>query len=84
MIPHRMLGNGFSSSVLKNRVNACRKRLRESRVMLRTHGADGSEDLFSQSARTMSPDHGHNSPFDGGDPDNCRLLRIDEEEVGIT
>ena len=32
MIPHRMLSNEITGSGIKDRVTACRKRLRESRV----------------------------------------------------
>jgi hypothetical protein len=50
MIPQRMLGNEISHSGVRNRVTACRKRLRENRVMKAVAAAD-SEELFSEDAR---------------------------------
>jgi hypothetical protein len=55
MIPHRMFPSEFSNSGLRDRVTACRKRLRESRVMLRAPAAAGVEDLFSQSVGGRAP-----------------------------
>jgi hypothetical protein len=50
MIPQRMLGNEFSHSGIRNRVTACRKRLRESRVMVKANAAAEFEKLFSADA----------------------------------
>jgi hypothetical protein len=46
MIPHRMLSNDVAGSGLRDRVTACRKRLRENRVMLKAHA--GAEEIFSE------------------------------------
>jgi hypothetical protein len=54
MTPQRMLGNEFSHSGVRNRVTACRKRLREHRVIVRTHAAAGTEELLSEDAKSMS------------------------------
>lgn len=54
MIPQRMLGNEFSNSGVRNRVTACRKRLREHRSVVRLHAPAETEELFSEDARSMS------------------------------
>ena len=93
MIPHRMLSNEISNSGLRDRVTACRKRLRERRVMLRALPMD-VEELFPEATASVSRLHynreldecfatpatvGHMScsPFDGAE-------RVEEQEVGIT
>jgi hypothetical protein len=78
MIPHRMLSNEISSSGLKDRITACRKRLRESRVLLKAHDATAVEEVFPEIRMNRSS-------FEGGDlEDNVRLVRLEEQEVGIT
>ena len=78
MIPQRMLSNEISGSGLKNRVTACRKRLRENRVMLKAPATTVVEELFPEARMNCSP-------LESGEPkDNGMLLRIDEQEVGIT
>jgi hypothetical protein len=54
MIPHRVLRNEITGSGLKDRVTACRKRLRESRVMLKAH-ADTNvvEELFPEAVAPL-------------------------------
>jgi hypothetical protein len=54
MIPQRMPGNESSNSGVSNRVTACRKRLREHRVVVRTHATAGTEKLLSEDAKSMS------------------------------
>lgn len=53
MIPQRMLGNEFSHSGVRNRVTACRKRLRENRVMIKAHAVADVEELFSEAASSL-------------------------------
>lgn len=53
MIPQRMLGNEFSQNGVRNRVTACRKRLRENRVMVKLHAAADIEELFSDDAPSI-------------------------------
>ena len=78
MIPHRMLSNEISGSGLRERVSACRKRLRENRVMLKSHAATVAEELFPEAPMNCSL-------LDGGErKDNVGSLRIEEQEVGIT
>ena len=78
MIPHRMLSNEITGSGLRQRVSACRKRLRENRVMLKSHATTVVEELFPEARMNCSP-------LDGGErKDNVELLRIEAQEVGIT
>jgi hypothetical protein len=80
MIPHRIAGSEISGSGLRNRVTACRKRLRESRVMLKPQAAGDVEELFPESSRSnLSARSAH--------PIGSRLApeeQIEEQEVGIT
>ena len=78
MIPHRMLSNEISGSGLKERVTACRKRLRVSRVTTRTQALNEGCELF------VEPDLRLQS-FEGRDfkPGEMPLL-AQEQEVGIT
>ena len=78
MIPHRMLSNEISGSGLRDRVTACRKRLRENRVILKAHATTGVEELFPHARMDCSP-------LEGGEPkDNGMLLQTEEQGVGIT
>jgi hypothetical protein len=47
MIPHRMLSSEIFGNGLKDRVTACRKRLRVNRVAQRVQGNNEPEGLFS-------------------------------------
>ena len=78
MIPHRTLSNELAGSGLRDRVTACRKRLRENRVMLKTQAAAAVEELFPEARLNCSP---------GKDVERLEagaLLQIEEQEVGIT
>ena len=79
MIPQRMFPSEFSQGGLKNRVSACRKRLRENRVMLRSP-ASGNIELFS-----VATSSGERSPleFESQQPPETAAL-LEEQEVGIT
>lgn len=84
MIPHRVFPGEFSNSGLKDRVTACRKRLRESRVMLRAP-ASGAESLFSRGAdATTSHVGGNSSHLEVDGLQDEALIMIEEQEVGIT
>lgn len=49
MIPHRMLGNEISSNGLRERVTACRKRLRVNRVTHKQpHALNEASELFPE------------------------------------
>jgi len=79
MIPQRMFPSEFSQGGLKNRVTACRKRLRENRVMLRSPASGNIESLFSGATS------GERSPleFESQQPQETAVL-LEEPEVGIT
>ena len=79
MIPHRMLSNELTGSALRNRVTACRKRLRESRVTLKAYAhINVVEELFPEAAAPLIQlnDYGVGD-FDAGQ-------QTEELEVGIT
>jgi hypothetical protein len=76
MIPHRLLSNEIAGSGLRDRVTACRKRLRENRVMLKAHAANTVDELFPEARLNCSP---------AQDVERSEaLLQIEEQEVGIT
>jgi hypothetical protein len=77
MIPQRMLGNEFSNSGVRNRVTACRKRLRENRVMVKAHAVADIEELFSEDAASM----GQVTELGA---DGARSSALSEQEVGMT
>ena len=78
MIPHRMLSNEFSGSGLRNRVTACRKRLRENRVTSRAHASATVGEFFPEARMKCSP-------FEDGElKETGGSLPIEEQEVGIT
>ena len=77
MILHRILSNEISDSGLRDRITACRKRLRENRVMLKAHATTVVEELFSEARMNCSQ-------LEGDEPNENRLMRIEEQEVGIT
>lgn len=54
MIPHRMLSNEISGSGLKERVTACRKRLRVNRVTHKHHAFNEADELFPETAPSVS------------------------------
>ena len=78
MIPHRMLSNEISGSGIKTRVTACRKRLRENRVMLKAHTTTVVEELFPEARMNCSAREGGERTADG------MLAQLEEPEVGIT
>ena len=80
MIPQRMFPSELSQGGLKNRVTACRKRLRENRVMLRTPAVGNIESLFSVAthAEERLP-----LEFESQQPRETVVL-LEEQEVGIT
>ena len=79
MIPHRMLSNEVTGSGIKDRVSACRKRLRESRVMLKAHAnVNVVEELFPEAAASLIKLQDYTaSDFETG-------RQTEELEVGIT
>ena len=85
MIPQRMFPGEFSNSGLKDRVTACRKRLRESRVMLRAPASTGVESTLSRGMdATTSPVRRNGSHLEVDDLQGEAATMIEEQEVGIT
>ena len=78
MIPQRMLGNEFSHNGVRNRVTACRKRLRENRVMIKAHVAVDIEELFSDDAPSIC----RVTELAANDAQRSELIA--EQEVGMT
>lgn len=77
MIPHRMLGSEICGSGLKDRVTACRKRLRDSRTRRKPLVHDEDEELFPETTAFFS--------FESNERvDREALLLLEEQEVGIT
>jgi hypothetical protein len=73
-----MLNNEISSAGLKGRVTACRKRLRENRVMFRAQAATDVEELFPETRLSRSPF------ADDELKKTTALLEVEDQEVGIT
>jgi hypothetical protein len=79
MIPHRMLSNEITGNGLRNRVTACRKRLRESRVLLKAQAdINVAEELFPEAATPLMQVHN----YAAGDFEASQ--QTEELEVGIT
>lgn len=77
MIPRRMLRSEIYGIGVKDRVTACRKRLRVNRTRLKALVHDEDEDLFPETTAF--------SPFEDSDGrDSEGLLTCREQEVGIT
>lgn len=77
MIPHRMLSSEICGSGLKDRVTACRKRLRVNRTRPKALARDEKAELFSETTAVFSFESCDRSDTEG-------LLRDREQEVGIT
>ena len=75
MIPHRVLRNEFAGSEIRERVTACRKRLRENRVMLKAQAA-AAEELFPETCL-------HGALETQQRKETRTLLQIEGQEVGI-
>jgi hypothetical protein len=76
MIPHRMLSREICASGLKDRVTACRKRLRVSRTRHKPLVHDEDEEVFPETVAFFS--------LEGSDRiDSEALLLRREQEVGI-
>ncbi len=48
MIPHRMLKTEVCGTGTRQRVTACRKRLRGSRILHRPHASNHPQDIFAE------------------------------------
>ena len=77
MIPHRMLSSEICGTGLKDRVTACRKRLRVSRTRPKALVHNEDEELFLETTTFFS--------FENSEPvANEALLLVEGQEVGIT
>lgn len=81
MIPQRLLETENSNHGLRNRVTACRKRLRESRVRSRVDANTEVEELFPEAPIAGSRLRGLSTRSNRSDLVSFMSL---EEEVGIT
>ena len=77
MIPHRMLSSEIYGSGLKDRVTACRQRLRDSRTRHKSLIRDEEKELFPETTAIFS--------FKSREPQDSEVLVLGREpEVGIT
>lgn len=100
MIPQRLPGSEICGNGLKERVTACRKRLRVNRVAQRSHGNNGAEELTSNTTSSV-PDFqryasdypvtasvvsmNYRAPFAAVEDGESETLQlVGEQEVGIT
>jgi hypothetical protein len=93
-----MLNTEVSGNGIRERVTACRKRLRGTRILHRPHAPDHTQDVFAQANMTAdSPDFTgdyptmRESPVHSGQSASSPVIRDEEpaltivrEEVGIT
>jgi len=100
MIPQRLPVSEICGNGLKDRVTACRKRLRVNRVAQRSHGNNGAGELISETTSSVLDFQGYagNYPvtasvirlnygaaFPGGEDGESETLQlVGEQEVGIT
>ena len=100
MIPQRLPGSEICGNGLKDRVTACRKRLRVNRVAQRSHGNNGAEELIPETSSSVVdfPGYAGNYPVTasvirmnygsafaaGEDRESETLQLVGEQEVGIT
>lgn len=93
MIPHRLLGNDLLGNGLKQRVTACRKRLRVNRHQNRVHSNEGQLLFTSEANSEIRASYPAESPdvreslIGGGEASEFQhreaWLRPDQE-VGLT
>jgi hypothetical protein len=95
MIPRRTLTKGFAESELRERVTACRKRLRLNRFMHKpAAGCELEQDSCAEKGTFLDDESAMRESFsstelspvalDGGNDTHERLLTIRRQEVGIT
>jgi hypothetical protein len=100
MIPQRLPGSEICGNGLKDRVAACRKRLRVNRVAQRSHGNNGAEELIPETTPSVLDFQGYagNYPVTASvirmnygaafaaveDGESETLQLVAEQEVGIT
>ena len=96
MIPHRMLSNEIGGNGLKDRVTACRKRLRVHRVTHQAHAINEADELFPETVPAVSEFHcspanspvtppalvrmNYSSAYESGELENGGMLLLTEEQ----
>jgi hypothetical protein len=84
-MPSRISTNAISASELKNRVTACRKRLRENRVMFRAQANAGIEELFPEAQPSLTEcSAGSRAAIQSNRSFPESAEQTEELEVGIT
>ena len=100
MIPQRLPGSEICGNGLKERVTACRKRLRVNRVAQRSYGNNAAEELIPKTTSSV-PDFqrytsdypvtaseirmNYRAPFAAVEDGESETLQlVGEQEVGIT
>jgi len=85
MIPHRMLTSEIYGNGLRDRVTACRRRLRVNRAAQRSQVNNDTEELFPETAMPTSVVRMNGgAPFAGAETRDSETLLVSEQEVGIT
>ena len=95
MIPQRKLRNDFAGCELKERVTACRKRLRAGRFLQKpVNGREFDEDYYASQVPFLDDESPMRESFsrtelssaalDGGNDTHEMLLTLATQEVGIT
>jgi hypothetical protein len=94
MIPQRNPRNDFAGSELRERVTACRKRLRNNRFTQAAAGRELDQDFSAQKATFLDDDAAmreslsnidlSSAALDGGNDTHEMLLTKRTQEVGIT
>ena len=79
MTPQRLVDDEISNNGLRDRITACRKRLRESRVMSRVNANGDIEEVFPEDPTSSSRARGVSARNRSGTVSFMSL----EEEVGI-
>ena len=83
MIPHRMLTSEIYGNGLRDRVTACRRRLRVNRAAQRSQVNNDTEELFPETAMPTSVVRMNGAPFAGAETRDSETLLVSEQEVGI-
>jgi hypothetical protein len=81
MIPHRVFSHEISGSGLRERVTACRKRLRVNRAAQKPHALNESDELFPEATSSVSEFHNYSPGYPA--KNNGMVLLTEEQEVGI-
>ena len=86
MIPHRMLASEIYGTGLRDRVTACRRRLRVNRVAYKDRGSNDAGELFLETVMpaTVVRMNCIDSLAVTQPEDSETMQTVEEQEVGIT